>query len=113
MNERKCPLQLDHLVHLSTVRILEQVGIIRKYRFETLYAFFAFVHFQQGDRAKEVDLRASLLIPRDQTLGFYQELFSILESALFLALLCFFEEGGSSFQRLIEVGHVESLCHLD
>jgi len=66
--------------------------------------------FQKGDSAKQVDLRAGVPIPRDQILGFGYELFSILESALLLALLCFLKEGGSFFPRFVNVRHVESLC---
>src|SRR5436305_5406304 len=111
MSKRKCPLQLDHFVYVPTIRSLEPISVFSKDFGEIPYTFLAFVRFQKRDGAEQVDLGAGLRIPRDQILGLSYELFRILESALFLAPLCVLQEGGSSFQRLINVSHVESLCH--
>ena len=111
MNKRKCPLQLDHFVYIPTIRSLEPISVFSKDLGEILYTLLAFVRFQKRDGVEQVDLGASLRIPGGQILGFSDELFSILELSLFLAPLCVLEERGSFFQRLINVGHAESLCH--
>ena len=111
MSKRECPLQLDHFVYVPTIRGLEPISVFGKDFGKIPYTFLGSVRLQKRDGAEQVDFGAGLRIPRGQLLSFSQELFSIFESALFLALGCVLEEGGSSFQRLINVSHVASLCH--
>src|SRR5579864_1815486 len=111
MNKRKCPLQLDHFVYIPTIRSLEPISVFSKDFGEIPYTFLAVVRLQKRDGVEQVDLGASLRIPGGQILGFGYELFSILDSALFLTAACVLQQEGSSFQRLITVSHVESLCH--